>query len=147
MARTRQGNKHVHPTNQPIKNKNKTHFGVDSNRLGLGVLDGVTSLVIARVLCHTRARVQAANGLAGVHEGLVVATTREDGRRDVDALAGVVVDEELLDYVAAWRAGQAVRASVAVEDAEVALAYHVDCALSQRFAEKKNVWGVEEFDV
>lgn len=82
--------------------------------------------MVARVLLDACASVQAADGLADVHEGLVVASAGEAGGGYVDAFAGEVLDEELFDGVGAGGAGEVVGAAVAVEDTKVAAGDHVE---------------------
>lgn len=103
-----------------------TYLCINSQSLGVRVVNCVASLVVAWVLLDACACVQTTDGLANVHEGLVVASAGEPGCGDIDALAGQVLDEQLLDGCGTRCAGEIVYTAVAIEDAKVAAGNHVE---------------------
>ena len=107
------------------------YLGVDEKCLRVGVVNGVASLVVARILLDTGSSVEASNRLANVHERLVVTSTGEACSCHVYALLLEMLDEELLNGCRSRRTREVESAAIAIEDTKVAAGNHVEVEVSE----------------
>jgi hypothetical protein len=103
-----------------------THLSIDGQCSRVRVVNRVAGLVVAGVLLNARASMKTTNGLPDVHEALVITSSREPRGCDIDTVLLEVLNKELLDSGRARRAGQVVRAAVAIKDTKVSARYHVE---------------------